>query len=102
MNYVGLADCHGIESFIPEAEAETGLFGLKMRAMANRQRHAVVYRADVPDDVAKTINKLLRKCKYEEALNVLKAVPNVEIMKEAGMAKSWRMIPNPSLDPFSD
>lgn len=102
MNYIGLADCHGIESFIPEAEAKTILFGLKMRATVNRQKHAVIYKVDVSDDTVKIINELLEKCKYKEALNVLKAVPNVEIMKEAGMAKSWRMIPNDDLDPFSD
>jgi len=100
MKYVGLADCHGVESFIPEAEAN--MFVLKMRALANRHRHAVVYRIDASEDLVKTINKRLEKGDYEGALVVLKVTPNVEIMKEPGMAKSWKLIPNSDLDPFVD
>jgi len=102
MNYYGICDCYGLESFIPEAEAKERMFALKVRVLANRHRHAVVYKAEVPDDVAEAINKLLKDGKYEEALNILKTVPDVEIMKEVGMVKSWSMIPNPSLDPFSN
>jgi len=115
--YCGIADAYGLESLIPYAEkvveaaleGKDGrktlnniLFTLKMRAMANRHRHAVVYKAKVSDRKAKKIEKLLKEGKYEEALNVLKAIPDIEIMKEHGMAKSWGMIPNPSLDPYTD
>lgn len=98
--YCGICDAHGMESFIPEAEAD--MFILKMRALANRHRHAVVYRIDASEDLVKTINKRLEKGDYEGALVVLKVTPNVEIMKEIGMAKSWKLIPNSDLDPFSD
>lgn len=101
--YMGIADAYGIESFIPEEEAKERLFPLKMRAMANRHRHAVVYRAEVSEDGAKVINRLLEKGEYEDALRILKkSCPEVEIMKEHGMAKSWGMIPDPSLDPYID
>lgn len=115
--YCGIADVHGLESFIPYAERvaeavfEGGdgrktlnniLFTLKLRAMANRHRHTVVYKVRISDRKAEEIEKLLEEGKYEEALNVLKTVPDIEIMKEHGMAKSWGMIPNPTLDPYTD
>lgn len=116
-NYVGIADAHGLESFIPYAdmvaeavfEGKDGektlrgiIFPLELRAQANRHRHAVVYKAKVSDMKAKKIEKLLNKEEYEEALNVLKTVPDIEIMKKLGMAKSWGMIPNRALDPYTD
>lgn len=102
MYWIGLADCYGIESFIPEKEAKERLFLLKVRAMANRHRHAVVYRVEPSKEKAKKIEKLLKEGKYEEALHILKAIPDIEIMKERGMAKSWGLIPNKDLDPYTD
>lgn len=103
MKYLGLADAYGIESFIPEKEVDDQrLFILKMRALTNRHRHAVVYRAEVPEDTVKVINRLLEKGEYEDSLKILKKLPEVEIMKEHGMAKSWGLIPNPALDPYND
>jgi len=99
MEYMGICDCHGMESFIPEEEAD--VFILKMRAIANRHRHALVYRVDVPEDTAKAIEMLLKHGKYKEALLLLKTLPEVGVMKEQGMEKSWRLIPNDDLDPFS-
>jgi len=102
MEYCGIADCHGLESFIPEKDVKERLFILKIRALANRHRHAVVYRAEVPEDTAKVINRLLEKGEYEDSLKILQTIPNIEIMQEHGMAKSWKLIPNKDLDPYYD
>lgn len=114
--YVGCADCYGLESFIPvaekflEAELEgqnggktvaslTGM--LSLRAEANRHRHAVVYRVELDDLHARAIQAFMDKKEYVDALNLLKkAAKVIEIGKHLGMKKSWRMIPNPELDPY--
>ncbi len=114
--YVGIADAHGLESFIslPEKVLEAELAGqngkesayemvsmLSVRAMANRHRHAVVYRVEVDDADAAAIKFLLDGERYAEALIKLKkCAKEVEIGKQPGMKKSWRMIPNPELDPY--
>lgn len=54
--YVGIADAHGIESFIPESEARVDL--LQLRAACNRQRHAVVYEAELEEEQARPIRVL--------------------------------------------
>jgi len=115
--YIGVADCHGLESFVPVAEkaleaeldGENGQFAVSLlasrfavRAQANRHRHAVVYRAEVSEADAKKIKRLLYgKGKYADALIKLKqCAKEIEVGKYPGMAKSWRMIPNPELDPY--
>jgi len=115
--YVGIADCHGLESFISvpervlqaELDGENGEYAasslmamLSVRAQANRHRHAVIYRAEVGEKEARKIKSYLSKGKYAEALIRLKNVAKkIEVGKQLGMAKSWEMIPNPKLDPFS-
>jgi hypothetical protein len=116
--YVGIADAHGLESFIslPEKALESELAGqngnesihylvsmLNIRAMANRHRHAVVYRVEIDDADAAAVKFLLDGGRYAEALNKLKkCAKEVEVGKQPGMKKSWRMIPNPSLDPYEE
>lgn len=115
-SYYGIADCHGLESFLNYAtmvaearfEGKDGDVGwnsiiqvLIVRAKANRHRHAVAYEADVPIATANKIDKLLAKGKYKEALLVLKEVPDIKVAKDnIGAEKSWRMIPNSALDPY--
>jgi hypothetical protein len=109
--YVGIADCHGIESFVPwtglrvvsilnkDTKANSLLNTLHLRVMANRQRHAVLYRVDLEKDQADIIEKLVNEGKYKEALVFLKNTSKkVEISK--GMEKSWKLIPNDDLDPY--
>jgi hypothetical protein len=112
----GIADCHGLESFIslPEKALEAELDGqngtktvselinmLNMRAQANRHRHTVVFRCEVDDADAQAIKWLLDGERYKEALRKLKkCANNVEVGR--GMQRSWRMIPNDSLDPYYD
>ena len=65
--YYGLADCHGIESFVFDVDSQvedlffpienkqaktSQQFAMSLRAQANAQRHAVVYRALIPDESA--------------------------------------------------
>lgn len=98
--YYGIADCHGIESFIMEPSQkrwtqmdrlkELGLrdegsaedpekkkFGgsinmLMMRARANAQRHPVVYRVLLSDEDADSIKSMIEDGEYDNALIFLK------------------------------
>lgn len=112
----GIADCHGVESFIPYVNgAETAglLFTLDLRAMANRQRHAVVYIVDLPAKAVDDINKKLKSTnpgRFKAALESIKAQSVRVLFYENGRLetpdrpshymKSWGLIPNDGLDPF--
>lgn len=128
--WVGLADCHGIESFIKEPDmsesddldrladlglADTGLGDakrkgwsqqvgmLKMRAAANSQRHAIVYRVKLTKQDADKVEDLLANGKYVDSLEYVKEVAiEVQLAKAGGLniQKSWNLIPNPDLDPY--
>jgi hypothetical protein len=129
--WVGIADCNGIESFIKEPDmsdaddadrlAELGLdepgagnkmrkgwsntvSTLQMRARANSQRHAVVYRVKLNTEDSDQIEELLADGEYTSALDMLKQVAlETQIARGTGInaEKAWNMIPNPDLDPFS-
>lgn len=113
MQYIGIADAHGLESFIPwtnkyaisllnrDKSANELVNMLSMRARANRHRHAVVYRVALSQKDASMIDDLVNKGEYKEALIKLKKLASVvEITKAMGMEKSWNLIPNDDLDPF--
>lgn len=116
--FVGLADCLGLESFIPvaekilEAELEgqngqksvnTTVAMLAVRARANRHRHAVNFRVEVDDADAAAIKWLLDGERRADALIKLKkCAKGVEVGKQPGMKKSWRLIPNNDLDATTD
>ncbi len=129
--WVGLADCNGVDSFIKEPDmsdaddadrlAELGLeeIGagnkmrkgwsnqvsmLQMRARANSQRHAVVYRVKLNTEDSDQIEELLSDGEYIDALNMIKqAALETQIARGTGInaERAWSMIPNPDLDPFS-
>lgn len=111
MKFYGIADAHGLESFNPvtyEGEIEgfqippTELSMLGHRANANRHRHAVVYSVDVSVETAKKVLDLMKKAEYAKALETVKEENlQVSLMRLPGSEKSWKMIPNPDLDPFS-
>lgn len=112
MEYIGIADAHGLESFIParkfniEEESFTldtpAIAFMNMRATANRQRHSVVYKVDLSPTDADLINSLYVEGEYITSLQELKArARSVSLIKSPGAEKSWGMIPNPNLDPFS-
>ena len=118
--YYGLADCHGVESFVSEIDpvisgmfmeegsgqkVRSEQFGLSMRAHANQQRHAVVYRVLLPMEVAVVVEKDIAAGKYMEALIALKAGAietqlGTYATTKSAAEKNWKMIPNPDLDPY--
>jgi len=114
--YVGIADCHGLESFIyftniyakdllmGEQEISQTLHMLKFRAQANRHRWAVVYKVDLDRKDAEIIQKYQDSGKHKEALMELKIKAKmVELEKGNGInaEKFWNNIPNDDLDPYS-
>jgi hypothetical protein len=111
MKFYGIADSKGLESFIPEMfnpdteQFETNnrdLSIMGLRANANRHRHAVVYQAELDGDGIKEVRALLKEGDYSGALLKLKEVAqSISLMRSPGAEKSWNLIPNPDLDPFS-
>ena len=111
MIFYGIADAHGIESFKPQQfNPEVEQFSsdakelsiMALRANANRHRHAVVYQAEISGEDAKEILDLINKGEYAEALVKLKeTAESISLMKSPGAEKSWNLIPNDDLDPYS-
>ena len=98
--YVGVADAHGVESFIPLEEAKLGF--LELRARSNRQRHAVLYKVELEDSVAESVQAKLKNQDYIDALHLLKAQERVSLGGGGGnVENSWDLIPNPKLDPWA-
>jgi hypothetical protein len=105
MKYFGIADAHGIESFIKGDPASEGnsqqAMILHLRAGANRHRHAVVYVVDIPEDTAEEVDDLIIAGNYIGALVHLKtSIKELQLTSLPGAEKSWGMIPNPDLDPY--
>lgn len=97
---MGIADAHGIESFLTAREEGSSIFLL--RAQANRHRHAVFYVALLAQDAADKINEQLKRQEYELALKTLKSnTISVQFPQQHNAEKSWRMIPNSGLNPWS-
>lgn len=114
LTFYGLADCHGLESFIAtevfDLEKEefftptdqTGM--IAMRAQFNAQRFPVVYKVNMKLEDSMEIEELLEDGEYIEALEVLKEkAVNISLARVPGTnpKKNWDMIPNPILDPHS-
>ena len=101
--YMGIADAHGIESFISEREYKKDPFPFNLRAMANRQRHAVMYVAELQEHSVKLIKDKLNEKDYVGALNTLKkehVTIGFPMRNKDEYMKSWELIPNPKLDPW--
>lgn len=111
MIFYGIADAHGIESFEPvKLSSETETFKMEgpkvslmvLRAQANRHRHAVVYSANVSLKDSLEIYKMLDNGEFVEALLKLKeCATDIKLAKMPGSEKSWNLIPNADLDPYS-
>ena len=105
MQYVGIADCHGLESFKPIDDCEENeIRMMDIRALSNDQRHALVFKATLAKAAAEKIKRLLEDAsipyRYEEALKELKdSAGKLEISK--GKEHSWGLIPNRELDPWN-
>ena len=100
--YIGIADAHGLESFLKYEEHQDHLGFLVMRARANRQRHALVYQVELDEKQQSIIEQTLEEEKYILACQILHDpafIDNVGV--EQSMLNSWEMIPNPRLDPYN-
>jgi len=113
MTFQGLADCHGLGSFVPAKKFNFELMAfepndhvtnmLSLRARYNAQRFPVVYRVDLEVEDAQEIDSMMAKGEYKEALIYLKArAKHISLARIGGMnaEKLWKMIPNSDLDPF--
>lgn len=103
IKYYGIADAHGVESFLPYENKKDDSFPYMMRAELNRQRHAVYYEVTVePIDVT-IINAHIAKGDYKKALQFIKkraiTIGFPEHRNKAYM-NSWKLIPNSKLDPW--
>lgn len=99
--YVGVADCHGIESFVRKDRMSTDDCAFRiMRAAANQQRLAVYYEADLESASIKMIDGYLDKGKYGLALEYLKRLA-VELRAIPEYEEHFNKIPNPDLDPYA-
>ncbi len=113
MIYYGIADAHGLESFLPaRIDFDMGGFNIDprelammvLRANANSQRHAVVYQVKLSVQDAKKIQDALDAGDYTGALLELKdKAKEVKLARSGGMnaEKAWNKIPNPDLDPYN-
>lgn len=101
VTYVGVADCHGIESFHRKEDLNDmeRSFSI-LRADANRQRHAIYYEASMDKKGAEVVAEFLENEDYEAALSCLKNVA-IEFSCMPEHADSLKLIPNPELDPWS-
>ena len=99
--FIGIADCKGIESFLPLEGNENHLGFLVLRASANRHRHALVYQVEMDEDQEAIFNAVLGRDEYIAACAMLHDPAFVEnVGVENSMIHSWEMIPNPRLDPY--
>lgn len=117
--YWGLASAHGLESFVREITSRYKGFDeivigkedieevQKQKDMAyrsaywNRHRHSVFYQAEVNPVDGKEIEAIMEE-DPEEALRQLKSrAIKILIMDTPGSKKSWDLIPNKDLDPYS-
>jgi hypothetical protein len=78
---------------------------MNMRAMANQQRHPVVYRVLLDTATANKINKLLAKGlkgSMQALITIKRSAIEVELARGNGanLKHRWDMIPNPKLDPM--
>ena len=101
--YYGIADCHGLESFIKEdSDMSKNMNIMKVRADANEQRHAILYVTKLDTKNADFIEGLINKGKYKEALTYLKEVTkDIKVSGGEDAKKSLDVIPNPELDPLN-
>ena len=74
-----------------------------MRCRFNEQRHPVVYRVLLTDDVAKYVQLFIDGGNYIDALKAIKDhATEIQLARGQGgnLERRWNMIPNPELDPF--
>ena len=70
--FYGIADAHGIESFLAYEKKSKDKFPYVMRAELNRQRHAVYYEVTMDKIDATIVNAHIDKGDYKKALKFIK------------------------------
>ena len=105
--YFGIADAYGLESFEKKddgnKEQKGAMARMQIRVESDRHRHSVLYIVRLEDVDAEWVNGFIADGKPSEALSWVKThAINGEVMLAAsGNAEgSWKMIPNPKLDPY--
>ena len=104
--YIGIADCHGIESMMPEKDADVEF--LPLRSMSNPQRFSVVYKITVNQ---KQYNMLEKHLKKQNFIGALRCIKTMQRGDDSSLGKLqdlhvdnpqfWKRIPNPKLDPYN-
>ena len=117
--YWGIASGNGLESFI--YEPSTGHSGFdqlvhgedikpksdEAKKMAhqtvfwNRHRHSVLYEATLDIADAKQIQSLMETDPFEALILLKEKAKKIMIADMPGAKKSWELIPNKNLDPYS-
>ena len=101
--FYGIADAHGIESFLAYEKKSKDKFPYVMRAELNRQRHAVYYEVTMDKIDATIVNAHIDKGDYRKALQFIKkraiTIGFPENRNKQYM-NSWKLIPNSKLDPW--
>ena len=102
--YIGLADCYGIESFMPY-DTNVRTTDMLIRAYANSHRKAIVFKAKFESAHIKAIYKLLEQQQTEEAFLLIKALYKAGNVKDlqisAGKKRYYDDIPDETLDPYN-
>ncbi len=118
--YTGIADCHGIESFMKKKDKESSKF-LYVRAVSNPQRHAVVYEITLNEVQAQEVWDELETAKHSEVgdgtyhyKQIVRKFKTWDSEREMSIGlgyppadlavsntKMWKKIPNSKLDPYA-
>ena len=100
VKYHGVMDCYGVESFQQEVDTTENSGSdprfLKIRAMANAQRHALFYEVDLDSKDKEYVDGLLARSDWEGACVFIKSQDS---FKNHGPGKD-KLIPNKELDPW--
>ncbi len=103
--YCGIADAHGIESFVEKSKKGNQHALMCIRAITNRQRHAVYYELELDSSLVSDITDELSSNGPIAALNTMKVIADeyeIEVRLGGGgdVVGSYNLIPNPDLDPW--
>ena len=99
--YVGVADCHGVESFLRKDTLSSFEQACQMlRANANPHRHAIYYEVSIEGEHIGVVEAYLKAKQYGNALECLKRVAT-EFSTLPEHADHIPLIPNPALDPYA-
>ena len=97
--YTGIADSEGIESFMPLDEADSQQTAMwTIRAAANSQRFAIVYKAELDNETATNVKRWLKEENWVNALRAMSSgIKQNKLEAEATNKKYWKTITNASL-----